>query len=128
MRPPSVLNPPRGAPTSRRGFVTRADHVTIASVTTGGPPEAIGLKLQKTTVNAIRLVELLQERPTAPAFVSVPDADDGSKWSELRQLQNVTKYDSDDVGHYVTVEFYDRPSINYPYDQLLDVVLAEPTG
>ncbi|WP_157896148.1 hypothetical protein [Mycobacteroides chelonae] len=102
----------------------------MASVTTGGPPTAIGLKLQKTTVTAARLIELLQERPTVPAFVPIADvdADGGSKWSELRQLQNATHYDSDDVGYYVTVEFHDRPPINYPYDQLLDVVLAEPAG
>jgi hypothetical protein len=91
------------------------------------PPAPIGLKLLKTSVTAIGLIDLVQDRPATPTFVSIPSSAGGERWSELRQLQNVTTHHSDD-GPFVRIDFDDRPSIDYPYDTEIVVVLAEPTN
>jgi hypothetical protein len=91
------------------------------------PPAPIGLRLLKTSVTAVGLIDLLQDSLATPAFVSIPSGGDDQKWSELRQLQNVTTYHSDD-GPVVRIVFDDQRSIDYPYDTKIAVVLAEPTS
>jgi hypothetical protein len=86
----------------------------------------MGLKLMTTTVTAIRLIDILKDSISTPAFVSIPDSTGDQEWSELRQLQNATTYRSDD-GPFVRIEFDDERSIDYPYDMTIAVVLAETT-